>query len=75
MISARSSVGDRVVAAMQRQALRRRVPKQLAPRGPHGQHRLDPEFERYRDLRRSIMGLHVAGVDMLEGDRGRKCSR
>lgn len=63
-------VGDRVVAAMRRQAQGDEFRSNLHRGGTSEIVELDPEYERVAVQSAQIMGLRVAGVDMLEGDDG-----
>jgi len=63
-------VGDRVVAAMRRTAKGDEFRSNVHRGGSVEQVDLDPEFERTAVRASQIMGLKVAGVDMLEGDDG-----
>lgn len=63
-------VGDRVVAAMRRRAQEGEFRSNLHRGGTSEIIKLDPEFERVAVQSAQIMGLRVAGVDMLEGDDG-----
>ncbi len=63
-------VGDRVVAAMRRVAEGDEFRSNLH-RGGHSEPvKLDPAYERTAVRAAQIMGLRVAGVDMLEGNDG-----
>lgn len=63
-------VGDRVVAAMRRVAQGDEF-RSNVHRGGHVEAvQLDPEYERIAVRSAQIMGLKVAGVDMLEGNDG-----
>lgn len=63
-------VGDRVVAAMRRRAQEGEFRSNLHRGGTSEVIKLDPEFERVAVQSAQIMGLRVAGVDMLEGNDG-----
>jgi ribosomal protein S6--L-glutamate ligase len=63
-------VGDRVVAAMSRQAAGDEFRANLHRGGRATQLAIDPLFERTAIIAAQVMGLHVAGVDMLEGPDG-----
>ncbi|QBX55477.1 RimK family alpha-L-glutamate ligase [Nocardioides seonyuensis] len=63
-------VGDRVVAAMRRVAQGDEFRSNVHRGGSVEPVDLDPEFERVAVRSAQIMGLRVAGVDMLEGRRG-----
>lgn len=63
-------VGDRVVAAMRRRAQDGEFRSNVHRGGSTERIQLDPEFERVAVQSAQIMGLRVAGVDMLEGDTG-----
>ncbi len=63
-------VGDRVVAAMRRVAQGDEFRSNVHRGGSVEPVELDPEFERTAVRASQIMGLRVAGVDMLEGNDG-----
>ncbi|MFW2382030.1 MAG: RimK family alpha-L-glutamate ligase [Acidimicrobiales bacterium] len=63
-------VGDRVIAAMRRTASGDEFRSNVHRGGSTEQIELSPEFERTAVRAAQIMGLRVAGVDMLEGDDG-----
>ena len=63
-------VGDRVVAAMRRVAQGDEFRSNVHRGGSVEQVKLEPAFERAAVRSAQIMGLRVAGVDMLEGDEG-----
>ncbi|MEV7529008.1 RimK family alpha-L-glutamate ligase [Agrococcus sediminis] len=63
-------VGDRVVAAMRRSAQGDEFRSNVHRGGSVEAVDLDPEFERVAVRSAQIMGLKVAGVDMLEGNDG-----
>ncbi len=63
-------VGDRVVAAMRRVARGDEFRSNLHRGGTVEPVDLPPEFERVAVRAAQIMGLRVAGVDMLEGHEG-----
>ncbi len=63
-------VGDRVVAAMRRVAKGDEFRSNVHRGGSVERVELDPEAERIAVRAAQIMGLRVAGVDMLEGDEG-----
>lgn len=63
-------VGDRVVAAMRRVAKGDEFRSNVHRGGSVEPVQLDPEFERAAVRSAQIMGLRVAGVDMLEGNDG-----
>jgi ribosomal protein S6--L-glutamate ligase len=65
-------VGDRVVAAMRRVAKDDEFRSNMHRGGQAEAVRLAPDYERTAILAAQIMGLRVAGVDMLEGDDGPK---
>jgi ribosomal protein S6--L-glutamate ligase len=66
----RALVGDRVVAAMRRVAQGDEFRSNVHRGGSVEPVELDEEFERVAVRSAQIMGLRVAGVDMLEGRRG-----
>ena len=63
-------VGDRVVAAISRQAAGDEFRANLHRGGRASKIEIDPAFERTAIVAAQVMGLHVAGVDMLEGPDG-----
>ena len=63
-------VGDRVVAAMRRRAQEGEFRSNVHRGGSTEIIELDKEFERVAVQSAEIMGLRVAGVDMLESDGG-----
>lgn len=63
-------VGDRVVAAMRRTAQGDEFRSNVHRGGLAEAVDIDPEFERAAVKAAQIMGLRVAGVDMLESDAG-----
>jgi ribosomal protein S6--L-glutamate ligase len=63
-------VGDQVVAAMRRVAKGDEFRSNVHRGGSVERVKLDPEFERLAVRAAQIMGLRVAGVDMLEGNDG-----
>lgn len=63
-------VGDRVVAAMRRSAVGDEFRSNVHRGGTVEAVTLDPEYERVAVRSAQIMGLKVAGVDMLEGNDG-----
>lgn len=63
-------VGDRVVAAMRRTAKGDEFRSNVHRGGSVEKVELDPAFEEVAVRASQIMGLKVAGVDMLEGDDG-----
>lgn len=63
-------VGDRVVAAMRRRAPANEFRSNLHRGGTSEVVELDEEFQRVAVQSAQIMGLRVAGVDMLEGEDG-----
>lgn len=63
-------VGDRVVAAMRRSAVGDEFRSNVHRGGTTEVVDLDPEYARVAVRSAQIMGLKVAGVDMLEGDAG-----
>jgi ribosomal protein S6--L-glutamate ligase len=63
-------VGDRVVAAMRRVAQGDEFRSNVHRGGRAEVVELDAEYERVAVQSAQIMGLRVAGVDMLESDRG-----
>ncbi|HEY1533413.1 MAG TPA: RimK family alpha-L-glutamate ligase [Polyangiaceae bacterium] len=63
-------VGDRVVAAMSRQAAGDEFRANLHRGGRATKIDIDPAFERTAIVAAQVMGLHAAGVDMLEGPEG-----
>ncbi len=65
-------VGDRVVAAMRRVAQGQEFRSNVHRGGSAQNIDLDPEYEKTAVRAAQIMGLRVAGVDMLEGEDGPK---
>ncbi|GEB16840.1 RimK family alpha-L-glutamate ligase [Pimelobacter simplex] len=63
-------VGDRVVAAMRRVAQGDEFRSNVHRGGSVERVELDPEYEQVAVRAAQIMGLKVAGVDMLEGNDG-----
>jgi ribosomal protein S6--L-glutamate ligase len=63
-------VGDRVVAAMRRRAQPGEFRSNVHRGGSTEVIELDPEFEQVAVRSAQIMGLRVAGVDMLEAETG-----
>ncbi|MDH3193518.1 MAG: RimK family alpha-L-glutamate ligase [Acidimicrobiia bacterium] len=63
-------IGDRVVAAMRRSAVGDEFRSNLHRGGTTQVVELDAEYERVAVQAAQIMGLRVAGVDMLESDHG-----
>lgn len=63
-------VGDRVVAAMRRKAVGQEFRSNVHRGGTTEKVVLDPEYERTAVRAAQIIGLRVAGVDMLEGKDG-----
>ena len=63
-------VGDRVVAAMRRSASGDEFRSNVHRGGTVEAVELPPEYEQAAVRSAQIMGLRVAGVDMLEGDEG-----
>lgn len=63
-------VGDRVVAAMRRTAQGDEFRSNVHRGGVAEAIEITPEFERVAVKAAQIMGLRVAGVDMLESDQG-----
>ncbi|WP_017793008.1 RimK family alpha-L-glutamate ligase [Leucobacter salsicius] len=63
-------VGDRVVAAMRRTAAGDEFRSNVHRGGTVEAVTLDPAYEQAAVRAAQIMGLRVAGVDMLEGDEG-----
>lgn len=63
-------VGDRVVAAMRRTAVGDEFRSNVHRGGTTEAVTLSPEYRRVAVQAAQIMGLRVAGVDMLEGDDG-----
>ncbi len=63
-------VGDRVIAAMRRTAQGDEFRSNVHRGGSAEQIELDPEFEQAAVRAAQVMGLRVAGVDMLEGNDG-----
>jgi len=63
-------VGDRVVAAMRRSAQEGEFRSNLHRGGTSEVVELDERYEKVAVQSAQIMGLRVAGVDMLEGDDG-----
>ena len=66
-------VGDRVVGAMRRQAKKKGEFRSNIHRGGEGTPiALTPEYERAAVKAAQVVGLEVAGVDMLESETGPK---
>jgi len=63
-------VGDQVVGAMRRSSGGEDFRSNLHRGGSSESIELEPEYERAAVRSAQIMGLRVAGVDMLESDRG-----
>ncbi|MCZ7604871.1 MAG: 30S ribosomal protein S6--L-glutamate ligase [Planctomycetota bacterium] len=63
-------VGGRVVAAMRRQALGAEFRSNVHRGGVAVPVQLEPEYERTAVMAAQILGLRVAGVDMLESKQG-----
>lgn len=63
-------VGDRVVAAMRRTAVGDEFRSNVHRGGTTEAVKLDPEYERVAVQAAQIMGLRVAGIDLLEGNDG-----
>jgi ribosomal protein S6--L-glutamate ligase len=63
-------VGERVVAAISRQAAGDEFRANLHRGGRANRIEIDPAFERTAIVAAQVMGLHVAGVDMVEGPDG-----
>lgn len=63
-------VGDRVIAAMRRSAKGDEFRSNVHRGGSTEVVKLEPEYERVAVQAAQIMGLRVAGVDLLEGDDG-----
>lgn len=63
-------VGDRVVAAIGRQAAGDEFRANLHRGGRASKIQLEASFERTAIVAAQVMGLHVAGVDMVEGPDG-----
>lgn len=63
-------VGDRVVAAMRRQAAGDEFRSNVHRGGSATAVQLNPQYERTAVRAAQILGLRVAGVDMLEGAEG-----
>jgi ribosomal protein S6--L-glutamate ligase len=63
-------VGDRVIAAMRRSAVGDEFRSNVHRGGNTEVVELDEEYQRVAVQAAQIMGLKVAGVDMLEGDEG-----
>lgn len=63
-------VGDRVVAAMRRRASGDEFRSNVHRGGTVEPVQLEPAYEQVAVRAAQIMGLRVAGVDMLEGDEG-----
>jgi ribosomal protein S6--L-glutamate ligase len=63
-------IGDKVVAAMRRQAVGQEFRSNVHRGGKAMKVDLTPEYERTAVQAARIMGLRVAGVDMLEGKEG-----
>lgn len=63
-------VGDRVIAAMRRTAKDDEFRSNVHRGGSTDAIELDPEYARVAVKAAQIMGLRVAGVDMLEADEG-----
>lgn len=63
-------VGDRVVASMRRRARGREFRSNYHLNGTVENVNLTPEFEEAACRAARVLGLHVAGVDLLESDEG-----
>ncbi len=63
-------IGDKVVAAMRRQAVGQEFRSNVHRGGRATKVELPPEYERTAVHAARILGLRVAGVDMLEGQHG-----
>jgi ribosomal protein S6--L-glutamate ligase len=63
-------VGDSVIAAMRREAKGDEFRANVHRGGRASKILLDPAFERTAIIAAQVMGLHVAGVDMLESEQG-----
>ena len=63
-------VGDRVVASMRRRARGREFRSNYHLNGTVEKVDLPPEFEEQACRAARVLGLHVAGVDLLEADHG-----
>ncbi len=63
-------VGDRVVAAMRREAKGDEFRANVHRGARASKVELEPAFERTAIIAAQVMGLHVAGVDMLESAEG-----
>jgi ribosomal protein S6--L-glutamate ligase len=63
-------VGERVVAAMSRRAVGDEFRANLHRGASATKIDIDPAFERTAIVAAQVLGLHVAGVDMLEGPDG-----
>ncbi len=63
-------VGNKVVAAMKRKALAGEFRSNIHRGGTAKKVRLDPEYRRTAVAAARILGLTVAGVDLLESDEG-----
>ena len=63
-------IGDRVVAAMRRSAVGDEFRSNVHRGGTTEVVKLDPEYEQIAVRAAQIMGLRVAGVDLLEGKDG-----
>ena len=63
-------VGDRVVAAMRRRARGREFRSNYHLNGTVERVVLEPEFEEQACRAARVLGLHIAGVDLLEADNG-----
>ena len=63
-------VGDRVVAAMRREAMGDEFRANVHRGARVSKVELEPAFERTAIVAAQVMGLHVAGVDMLESAHG-----
>ncbi len=63
-------VGDRVVAAMRREATGDEFRANVHRGARATKVELEPAFERTAIVAAQVMGLHVAGVDMLESSNG-----
>ena len=63
-------VGDRVVASMRRRARGREFRSNYHLNGTVEKVNLPPEFEEQACRAARVLGLHVAGVDLIQSERG-----